>query len=284
MRMKLLLAVMFLAIISWAYAQEAEGGDSLTAKNELGRAEKVISEMENAGFNTTRVKDIYQTATQLYEAQAAFEAANGTGNYADVISKVAEIVSIKNLAFEVSDELNGLKDTIAEREKDFDLSEPKSLYEEAKADLQAERYENAKERISEAYKKIAEIEASTTTTKVLARASITLKEKIMELWKELLVAAAIIAITSFVGFNRIFLYIQKIKMEKLLLEKRIIEELLHTAQNDYFNKGKLSETTYHIKIKKYGELIRDINRQIPLIREEIEEMQHGWWKRSKKKK
>ena len=180
-------AIFFAMIISMhALAQAdatASGTDSIAAKNELQRAEKAIAEMEKSGFNTTRVKDAYQSAIQLYEAQVSYEQSNGTASYADVISKAKEIVSVKNLAFSVSDELNALNDAIKEREGRIDLAEPKALYAGAQIDLAAERYESAKEKIAQVYKKISDAESQSAASRVLAGATKTLAQKIIELWK-----------------------------------------------------------------------------------------------------
>ena len=39
------------------------------------------------------------------------------------------------------------------------------------------------------------------------------------------------------------------------------------TQREYFNEGSISEGTFNIKIKKLAELVRDIERQIPLLQE-----------------
>ena len=44
-------------------------------------------------------------------------------------------------------------------------------------------------------------------------------------------------------------------------------------QKDYFQEGKIPEGEYNIKTKKYAELIRDIDRQIPLLQEELAKFQ-----------
>jgi hypothetical protein len=41
------------------------------------------------------------------------------------------------------------------------------------------------------------------------------------------------------------------------------------CQKNYFQFGTLPEGEYNIKIKKYAELVRDIDRQIPLLQEEM---------------
>ena len=287
MRAQSVLAIGTIALIllSSAVFSQADilSSGAIAAKSDMALAKNAIVEMESAGFNTTRVKDLFQTTQQLFDAQVAYEKSNGTASYEAVAEKSQEIVRIKNLAFQISDELNALQDVLEDRKKEIDITEPMELYTSAKADLDAERYEGAKEKIAQAYSRITEIEAGTTTSRVLTEASKTVFQRARESWKEILIAAIIIVIAFSFGFDRIWIYYKKIQMERLTLEKKIIEDLLERTQNDYFNKGKLSETGYHIKIKKYGELIRDINRQLPLIREEIEERRGILGKKARKR-
>jgi len=51
--------------------------------------------------------------------------------------------------------------------------------------------------------------------------------------------------------------------------KVAIRNLIAKIQKEYFGQGKVGSKNYHIRMKKYGELIRDINRQIPLLREQL---------------
>jgi hypothetical protein len=49
----------------------------------------------------------------------------------------------------------------------------------------------------------------------------------------------------------------------------VLQELIARTQRDYFEKGNIGEDTYNIRINRFGEMIRDINRQVPLIREQL---------------
>jgi hypothetical protein len=69
------------------------------------------------------------------------------------------------------------------------------------------------------------------------------------------------------------------KINHLNKEKEVVYNLIKELQKDYFEKQKIAENSYKIKIKKYGEIIRDINRQIPLLQAELEKK-----KRSLRKK
>ncbi|MCD6476788.1 MAG: hypothetical protein J7K26_01310, partial [Candidatus Aenigmarchaeota archaeon] len=74
-------------------------------------------------------------------------------------------------------------------------------------------------------------------------------------------------------YKIIKIYLIKRKIEILESEKNTLKKLIANTQRDYFEKGILSDVDYHIKIHKFGELIRDIDRQIPLLKEEIAKIQ-----------
>ena len=60
------------------------------------------------------------------------------------------------------------------------------------------------------------------------------------------------------------------KMRELELEKKVIFGLIQDTQKLYFDKNKISEEMYSVRIRKFGEIIRDIERQLPLLRADLE--------------
>ena len=69
------------------------------------------------------------------------------------------------------------------------------------------------------------------------------------------------------------LYIQKIKirlkLKNLLRQKNTLNLLIKKLQYGYFEKKDISESEFGIKLEKFKEMIRDINRQIPLLKEQM---------------
>lgn len=61
----------------------------------------------------------------------------------------------------------------------------------------------------------------------------------------------------------------KAKIKKLELKEKTLRGLVMQTQKDYFHSGKMSEGMYSIRTNKFAELIRDIERQIPLLKEEL---------------
>ena len=243
---------------------------SNSAQIALLDAQNAMQEMADAGFNTTHVADILQSAIQLYDGQLSLEKQGKNATYGDIVKKADEIKGLRNLAFNINDRLSGLKISIEERHKSANMTEPENIYGEALVDFKSERYENAERKIELAYKRISELEVEKSRSGVIIEATKTLWQRIVYSWKQITIAAAAIAIALGIGYNKMYSELLKMRMQMLESERTTIEGLIKKVQDDYFTKGHLSETTYHIKLRKYGEELRDINRQVPLLREAIE--------------
>ena len=53
------------------------------------------------------------------------------------------------------------------------------------------------------------------------------------------------------------------------MQKKAINGLIKEMQGTYFKSKKMSEREYKIKLKNYEEFIRDIERQIMVLKEEM---------------
>lgn len=65
---------------------------------------------------------------------------------------------------------------------------------------------------------------------------------------------------------------QRIELNNFIVQKKAITGLIKEIQNNYFKSKKISESEYRIKLKKFKELIRDIDRRVMLLKEEIFKM------------
>jgi len=61
----------------------------------------------------------------------------------------------------------------------------------------------------------------------------------------------------------------RMKFNHLMTQKKALNTLIQNIQKSYFKTKKLSKTEYTIKLKKFKELIRDIDRQIMVLKEEM---------------
>ena len=255
---------MVLSVPSLAISEETS-----RVQSDLKLAEKDMQEMLDQGLTVTRYNDTLIITQQMFDAQVALENAGGKPSYYLVYEKLEELEDMKQKAFKNIDELNALKSAINQTEG-IDLTQVLDLYEQAENEFKAERYEKSLELIDMTYNKLSELKALQTKVKAFYEAtSRNIVNFFKERWKEIASIVAAIIIFIILTRNRVSCWMIKKKIKQLELRKKSIKELIAKTQKDYFEKGELSEGTYQIRVKKYAELIRDLNRQIPLLREEL---------------
>jgi hypothetical protein len=95
------------------------------------------------------------------------------------------------------------------------------------------------------------------------------KTFIIKNWKSLSIFAAVI-ILGFIFFRKpIRKWYLNRKLGHLQTQKSSLNSLVKKLQKDYFAKKTLSELAFSVKMKKFKEMIIDIERQIPLLREDL---------------
>ncbi len=264
----LLTAFLVLLIFSagvFAYNQQ-------DAEEALSEAEECIQEMKAANLSTQRVDDLSGQAEDFYEAQLLREEQNLTASYEFVVSTSNQICELKTKAFQVYDELKALEFEVeSARDSGINMEEIDPLYTEAVEAFESERYEEADALISETYDKISEVEATTTKVRAFYEASTkTVRGFLERNWEILLTVIVISTIAGLILKNRISIILLKKQIRHLELEKETIYNLIKNVQKVYFDEQEMSESEYLTKTKKFKEIIRDINRQIPLLKTELE--------------
>jgi len=225
-----------------------------------------LQELIESGFNVLRINDTLSQAEQLFAAQSALEETGGTPDYSLIIERTEEITELKNQAEEMNDEIKALE----ARLKDIPPnSEATALFNEAKKEFDDQRYEKISDLIEEAYVKISEQEALQTRFRAIYVASTkTILDFFKKRWKSITVTITLIVVIYLLLRKRVAIYLIDKKINSLNFEKEILGKLIKKSQYEYFHLFKIHEELYHIRIEKFGELIRDIDRQIPILLEE----------------
>lgn len=243
--------------------------EALNVNNSLSLAEKDMKEMMNKEIPIARYNDTLILAKQAYNAQLVLENTSENPDYSLVQKKIEELKEIKQNAFTALDELKTLE-TIISQTKGIDLAPVLEIYREARNEFYSERYEKCLELIDKTYEKISELEALQTKLRAFYEAtSRSFINFIKEQWVALSFGILGSLFTFVLTYNRFMSWRIKKRIENLEKRRESIKELIKKTQKAFFQEGGISESTYHIRIKKYGELIRDINRQIPLLKEEL---------------
>lgn len=271
---------LFLLLASFTLAQQEEKREKEIAYEAILAAKDHMSKMQAADFSVRKVNDTILEATTLYEAQVALEEKTGSADYSRVIKAANSVAEIRKEAFKVYDELNALETRLKELSKSQDMSEAIKIFNEAKKEFEDERYEQTSEAIERCYKKINELQATLTRLKAIYEASTkTIAGFFARNYKAITIAALILLITYFFLGGKIRCYFINRAIRKLEIEKQTLNSLIKKAQYEYFQKGTVSEATYRIRISKFSELVRDINRRIPLLKVKIERVEKGKEKR-----
>lgn len=275
-----LLASIFSAISVFAQDANATRKDAYDA---IAKAKENMAIMEKEGFGVVKVNDLIIEASSLYEAQVALEEKMGSADFSNIVKKANEAETIKTEAYEINDELDALESQLNEASKEQDMKEAINIFNRAKKEFADERYDKAKEAINDCYDKIIELQATFTKVKAVYEAS---TASIVGFFSTNYVTLTIIAAFLIVGY---FLFGKKIRryfinksIRKLELEKETLNELVRKSQDEYFTKKSLAESTYRIRITKFAELIRDINRRLPLLKVKLEKLEERKERRVKK--
>jgi len=269
--LKTLLFLIFILAIPVVLAQSnyTLSDEAIEISDALELAEKNMNEMLAKNISVTRYNDTLTLAKEIYNAQLILEKTGSGADYSFVREKLSELGYIKEQAFRALDELNALKLAINQAEE-INKTIVIEMYEQAKTEFKAERYEECLALIDKTYEKISELEAIETKFKAFYEAtSRNIVTFLMKWWKELVILLSVIILTIVLTYNRIMCKIIQWKINNLKTRKLSIKKLIKETQREYFEKGKISETVYRIRTKKYAEFIRDINRQIPVLQEEL---------------
>jgi hypothetical protein len=265
-------AIIFLFSISFMSSADSSNE---TIKNQslicLNESYTVMHDMSVAGFNVIRVNDSIKQAQLLYNSQQVLFEKKAKYDFSSIIDYCIEIKNIQLNATFARDEFNALlvfyNSSIVEGMNTASIDK---ILNEIRDEIKNERYEKVKPLVDSAYNEIINVKSSYTalnvfidsTTRSFARF---LKENAIAI----IVTILVLAILFFTFRIRILKWILSRKIMYLELRKKTIKELVMKTQKDYFERGTMAEGEYNIKVKKFAELIRDIDRQIPLLREDL---------------
>jgi beta-lactamase regulating signal transducer with metallopeptidase domain len=141
-------------------------------------------------------------------------------------------------------------------------------------EIKDERYENVKSLVEKTYSEIIKVQSENTALNVIySNTTRSLKLFVINNWKILSSLAIVIIVFLLIYRIKISIWLVNRKMEALKLRKKTIKELVMQTQKDYFQYGKMPEGEYNIKTKKFAELVRDIDRQIPLLQEQLAKLE-----------
>ena len=241
--------------------------EALKAKDSLANAEQNIKEMQQRGIPVNRVNETYQDALQIYNAQVLFEERGQGADYKLVFQYVDDLQKVKDTAIEAKDELSVFIETYDEAKLDTNLSSFEEEYNNILLSFEEERFEDTLNLVNDGYEELNEIQSSQTATKVFYLTTTqTIKDFFVNYWLHLLVGIISLVLIILIFWNRFIKWRLKKKLKHIEIQKGAVNGLIRKMQKNYFKTKNLSESEYLIKLKKYGELLRDIERQKMVIK------------------
>lgn len=271
-----LLVLMFISTV--AYAQTTRE-DAVKA---IGQAKEDISEMMGAGFSVNYVNDTLASAKQALErddfaeairqnatgdlaqqAKKALEGLNYEGfTYDNVLKYTQEISSRKQQAYELSDSIRALEIKIEEYNQSINTSDVENTLKDIKIDFEKERYSEVETLLSKANSDLENKKSELTTVNIIVRSS---KNFVENNRFGILILLAVIGISGWLGWRKYRIKRIHDNLKKLRIEKESLLKLMKKSQAERFEKGKLSESIYKIRMEKYSERLNEIKETIPVL-------------------
>lgn len=256
------------------------------ARSCLNESKFIMDEMANLGFNVIRLNDTLNEAKLVFDSQQDYEQRKKPYNYSKVVIYCEDIKKIRASAIGALDEFAGLmrfyNDSVI---SGMNTSSIDAIVSDIKNEISSERYENIQVLVAKAYDEIIRTKAAYTNLAIFYDSTAGFfKRFFIEHWAGLSIFVAIVIILYLIYKVQITLFILNRKIEKLKIRKETIKGLIMKIQRDYFQDGRIPEAEYSIKTRKFAELILDIDRQIPLLQEDVARLEkHMQWKFKPKK-
>lgn len=231
----------------------------------LNNTRKLIDDLENDNFSTDRLEYIHAGAIKKYEIIKE----TNDSDFSNIIISCNEISNIVNLAYTSRDSFRALEDFYKDLIIDIKAPTVDEKLDKIKDEIRRERYELIDDLIKEAYDEIILIKSRNTALVVFYAATTkTLGSFLKKNWERILIITIALIITLLILNKTMRKKLIEKKLKALKLRKETLKGIIKQNQDDYFNKGIISEEAFYIRNSKLGEMVRDIDRQIPLLLEQ----------------
>jgi hypothetical protein len=260
--------------ISLVLAADANLTQKQLAEKCLIQSESSLVEISNSNISVNRFNDSYVKAKNLYDAQVIIESRKSKADFAQVISYCDQIDNLKKTAIDSLDYfdvfLNFYNDTVDKSV--MNASSIDAIIDQINQEIKGERYEGIVALVDSGYTEITAVKSEQTTLALAYKATTrNLKDFFKENGLTIIIVLGILIVFYLIYRTKIKQYLLNRKLKTLILRRDTLKKLIGDTQKEYFQTGKLPESDYRIRTKNFADLIRDIDRQIPLLQKEIAE-------------
>ena len=267
---KAIILLILLFSVSFVFAE-----GNLTSKEIatscLNESYSVLNDIAKYNLSLNRFNDSLTKAQDLYDAQIIIESRKGKPNYDLVISYCEQIKTLKQDAITALDSykvfLGFYHETI---DSSMNTSSIELIITQIDAEIAGERYDSVPRLIDQGYSEITKVKSEQTALALAYQATTKGIGGFLQANWIMLTSLLILLIAFYLLYRtKISLWILQRKLNNLMLRKDTLKNLMSKTQRDYFQYGSIPESTYRMRIKNFGELVRDIDRQIPLMQKDI---------------
>jgi len=237
----------------------------------LNESVQIMDNMINDNFSITRINDSFRQMYSLYESQVVLKEKNSKYDFSIIIPYCYEIKNISRIAYDSKDSYEALKKFYLEYvTSEMNTSSIDKIMSNIETEMKNERYENVKPLVDSGYSEIINVRTSSTTLNLIYKNTTKgIKDFFLKNWLIILTVIIVFLILFFIYKRTISKWVINGKISSLERRRNTLKELIMKTQKDYFEKGLISDGNYTIRTKKFAELIRDIDRQIPLLKEDL---------------
>ena len=283
MKQNLIFVSLFLFLFLFSYVS-AQSNQSMNASSAIADAQKKMDVLVLRAIPTARANDSLNQAIQLYAAQFALENTGKQADYTVVFRYLNDFSTINENALKAQDELTVFNKVLANDSKDYNFSSMNDQIVELNISFTEQRFEDTLTLVNQAYDKMYEIESGQTKLDLFySTATKTLKQFFIDNWKEISIIFAILIISIIIFWKSINTWNIKKKIRALQIQKDVLVDLIKKLQYSYFKKGTISETEFNTRLGTFKEITRDLDRKIPLLKEDLAKISKTDFKKANNK-
>ncbi len=232
----------------------------------LTKAEENIQLMRDADLQTLYVEDLYE--------QMRDEASEEYVDDEKIREKEHFIAEAKDDALYLADVLELKKEEIREFEEilGLNVSEAWVLYARAEKELENEHYKNAEETMDTITPSLNYIQIESTRVTTLLKAQ---RNRFMEwlvdnlIW--IILVVIILGISGYYAYKEGEVFYIKKKIQKILLQRKALHDLLIRTQNSYFVDKKISGELFTLKVARYKEDLEKLKTLLSITQEDFQQ-------------
>ena len=285
------LAIFFVACIFFINGVQAADATLNASLNQakavdcIGNSKAIMQSMVDEGFNVLSINDNLKQAESVFLTQTLLKEKKSPYDFSLVMPYCETITKIREDALAAKDEVNSLmmfyNDSVV---PGMDTTSIEVMVSGVNEAISTERYTEVSALVEKTYTEITTVKSSYTALNIFyastakgVMAFLTSKNRILQIANWQFLSGLIVFIFILLLVYRIQIRKMRFnkKLTKLINRKKTIKELIMKTQKDYFQYGTIPEGEHNIKTKRFAELIRDIDRQIPLLQEEIAKLSGG---------